>query len=145
LTMRTFHIGGAASRATAADNVQVKTKGSVQLHNMKTVQNIQGNLVVVSRSGEMLVSDESGREREKYKLPYGAVINLGKSLDVEAGQVVATWDPHTHPIISEVAGKVAFANMEEGITVRRQTDEITGLSSLSEIGPDRKSTRLNSR
>jgi len=140
LTMRTFHIGGAASRATAADNVQVKTTGSVQLHNMKTVQNVQGNLVVVSRSGEMLVSDEGGREREKYKLPYGAVINLGESLNVEAGQVVATWDPHTHPIISEVAGKVAFANMEEGITVRRQTDEITGLSSLSVIDPAERSS-----
>src|SRR5690606_21971754 len=140
LTMRTFHIGGAASRATAADNVQVKTTGSVHLHNMTTVQNAQGNLVVVPRSGEMLVSDEGGREREKYKLPYGAVINLGESLNVEAGQVVATWDPHTHPIISEVAGKVAFANMEEGITVRRQTDEITGLSSLSVIDPAERSS-----
>jgi DNA-directed RNA polymerase subunit beta' len=140
LTMRTFHIGGAASRATAADNVQVKTKGTVQLHNMKTVENILGNLVVVSRSGEMLVSDEGGREREKYKLPYGAVITLDKGLKVEAGQVVATWDPHTHPIISEVAGIVAFANMEEGITVRRQTDEITGLSSLSVIDPAERSS-----
>ncbi|MCB1650211.1 MAG: DNA-directed RNA polymerase subunit beta', partial [Pseudomonadales bacterium] len=140
LTMRTFHIGGAASRATAADNVQVKNKGSVQLHNMKTVENAQGNLVVVSRSGELLVSDESGREREKYKLPYGAVITLDKAQKVEAGQVVATWDPHTHPIISEVAGKVAFANMEEGITVRRQTDEITGLSSLSVIDPAERSS-----
>ena len=140
LTMRTFHIGGAASRATAADNVQVKTKGTVQLHNMKTVENILGNLVVVSRSGEMLVSDEGGREREKYKLPYGAVITLGKNLKVDSGQVVATWDPHTHPIISEVAGKVAFANMEEGITVRRQTDEITGLSSLSVIDPAERSS-----
>ena len=140
LTMRTFHIGGAASRATAADNVQVKTKGSVQLHNMKTVENAQGNLVVVSRSGELLVSDEGGREREKYKLPYGAIINLDKSLKVNAGQVVANWDPHTHPIITEVAGKVAFANMEEGITVRRQTDEITGLSSLSVIDPAERSS-----
>lgn len=140
LTMRTFHIGGAASRATAADNVQVKTKGSAQLHNMKTVENIQGNLVVVSRSGELLVSDEGGREREKYKLPYGAMITLGKDLKVESGQVVATWDPHTHPIISEVSGKVAFANMEEGITVRRQTDEITGLSSLSVIDPAERSS-----
>jgi DNA-directed RNA polymerase subunit beta' len=140
LTMRTFHIGGAASRATAADNVQVKTKGSAQLHNMKTVENIQGNLVVVSRSGELLVSDEGGREREKYKLPYGAMITLGKDLKVESGQVVATWDPHTHPIISEVSGKVAFANMEEGITVRRQTDEITGLSSLSVIDAAERSS-----
>jgi DNA-directed RNA polymerase subunit beta' len=135
LTMRTFHIGGAASRATAADNVQVRTTGTVNLHNMKTVQNAAGNLVVVSRSGELIVNDTAGREREKYKLPYGAVVSLAADRKVEAGQVVVNWDPHTHPIITEVAGKVAFTNMEEGLTVRRQTDEITGLSSLSVIDP----------
>jgi len=135
LTMRTFHIGGAASRATAADNVQVRTTGTVNLHNMKTVQNAAGNLVVVSRSGELIVNDVNGREREKYKLPYGAVVSLAADRKVEAGQVVANWDPHTHPIITEVAGRVAFTNMEEGLTVRRQTDEVTGLSSLSVIDP----------
>jgi DNA-directed RNA polymerase subunit beta' len=133
LTMRTFHIGGAASRATASDNIQVKNTGTVQLSNMKTVENSKGELVVVSRSGELLVNDVNGRERERYKLPYGALITIGNSVDVEAGQVVATWDPHTHPIVSEVAGKVAFEAMEEGITVREQTDEITGLSSISVI------------
>jgi DNA-directed RNA polymerase subunit beta' len=133
LTMRTFHIGGAASRATASDNIQVKTTGTVQLSNMKTVQNSKGELVVVSRSGELLVNDVSGRERERYKLPYGAVVTIGTNIDVEAGQIVANWDPHTHPIVSEVAGKVAFEAMEEGITVREQTDEITGLSSISVI------------
>ena len=135
LTMRTFHIGGAASRATAADNVQVRTTGTVHLHNMKTVQNREGNLVVVSRSGELIVNDEAGREREKYKLPYGALVTLADDRKVESGQVVATWDPHTHPIISEVEGKVKFTSMEEGLTVRRQTDEITGLSSLTVIDP----------
>ncbi len=135
LTMRTFHIGGAASRATASDNVQVKNTGSVHLNNMKTVENIKGELVVVSRSGELIVNDTNGRERERYKLPYGALITIGKKVDVEAGQVVATWDPHTHPIVSEVAGKVSFEHMEEGITVREQTDEITGLSSISIIDP----------
>ena len=140
LTMRTFHIGGAASRATAADNVQVRTTGAVHLHNMKTVENVAGGLVVVSRSGELIVNDESGREREKYKLPYGAVVTLAADRKVEAGQVVATWDPHTHPIISEVAGKVAFSSMEEGLTVRRQTDEVTGLSSLSVIDPAERPT-----
>ena len=90
---------------------------------------------MVTRSGELIVNDTSGRERERYKLPYGAVITIGKKTDVEAGQVVATWDPHTHPIVSEVAGKVAFEAMEEGITVREQTDEITGLSSISVIDP----------
>jgi len=135
LTMRTFHIGGAASRATASDNIQVKNTGTVHLSNMKTVENTKGELVVVSRSGELIVNDTNGRERERYKLPYGALITIGKNVDVEAGQVVATWDPHTHPIVSEVAGKVAFESMEEGITVREQTDEITGLSSISVIDP----------
>ena len=135
LTMRTFHIGGAASRATASDSIQVKNRGSVHLHNMKTVEHSKGELVVVSRSGELIVNDTNGRERERYKLPYGAVITLGKKAEVNAGDFVATWDPHTHPIVSEVAGKVAFEAMEEGITVREQTDEITGLSSISVIDP----------
>ena len=135
LTMRTFHIGGAASRATASDNIQVKNNGTIHLQNMTTVENTKRELVVVTRSGELIVNDTSGRERERYKLPYGAVITIGKKTDVEAGQVVATWDPHTHPIVSEVAGKVAFEAMEEGITVREQTDEITGLSSISVIDP----------
>ena len=139
LTMRTFHIGGAASRATASDSVQVKNTGTIHLHNMKTVENIKGELVVVSRSGELIVDDTNGRERERYKLPYGALITVGKNTDVEAGQVVATWDPHTHPIVSEVAGKVAFVAMEEGITTREQTDEITGLSSISVIDPNERS------
>jgi len=135
LTMRTFHIGGAASRATASDNIQVKNNGTIHLQNMTTVENTKRELVVVTRSGELIVNDTNGRERERYKLPYGAVITIGKKTDVEAGQVVATWDPHTHPIVSEVAGKVAFEAMEEGITVREQTDEITGLSSISVIDP----------
>ncbi len=135
LTMRTFHIGGAASRATASDSVQVKNTGTIHLNNMKTVENVKGELVVVSRSGELVVNDTNGREREKYKLPYGAVVTVGKKVKVEAGQLVATWDPHTHPIVSEVSGKVKFSAMEEGITVREQTDEITGLSSISVIDP----------
>jgi len=138
LTMRTFHIGGAASRATASDSVQVRNTGTIHLHNMKTVENIKGELVVVSRSGQLIVNDSNGRERERYKLPYGALITVGKKSDVEAGQIVATWDPHTHPIVSEVAGRVAFAAMEEGITVREQTDEITGLSSISVIDPNER-------
>ncbi|MEX1198575.1 MAG: DNA-directed RNA polymerase subunit beta' [Pseudohongiellaceae bacterium] len=135
LTMRTFHIGGAASRATASDNVQVKTSGTVQLYNMKTVETAKGELVAVSRSGELIVSDDAGREREKYKMPYGAVIKLKDGDSVEGGQIVANWDPHTHPIISEVRGTVAYSNVEEGVTVKRQTDEITGLSSLTVLDP----------
>ena len=140
LTMRTFHIGGAASRATASDSVQVRTTGSIHLSNMKTVENTRGELVVVSRSGELIVNDTGGRERERYKLPYGAVISVGRHAEVEAGQIVATWDPHTHPIIAEVAGVVAFEHVEEGITVREQTDEITGLTSMSVIDPNERAT-----
>ena len=136
LTMRTFHIGGAASRATAVDNVQVKHAGRIRLHNLKTITKENGELVAVSRSGEIAIADnETGRERERYKLPYGAVLKNGEDEHVEAGGVVANWDPHTHPIVSEVAGQVVFEGMEEGITVRRQTDELTGLSSISVIDP----------
>jgi DNA-directed RNA polymerase subunit beta' len=131
LTMRTFHIGGAASRATANDNVQVKTEGTIHLHNMKTVQRNDGNLVVVSRSGELVVNDLNGREKERYKLPYGAVIAGRDKTQVKSGQVVATWDPHTHPIVAEVSGKVRFDAMEENLSVKRQTDEITGLSNIT--------------
>ncbi|MFK8021888.1 MAG: DNA-directed RNA polymerase subunit beta' [Pseudomonadales bacterium] len=135
LTMRTFHIGGAASRSTAVDSVQVKQDGSVRLHNLKTVVQPSGKLVAVSRSGELAVVDMSGRERERYKLPYGAVIQVGDQSPVSGGDIVANWDPHTHPIITEVAGKVRFEGMEVGITVRQQTDELTGLSSISVIDP----------
>ena len=140
LTMRTFHIGGAASRATADDRVRVRNTGSIHLSNMKTVENIKGELVVVSRSGELIVNDTSGRERERYKLPYGAVISVGRNAEVEAGQEVATWDPHTHPIIAEVAGVAAFEHVEEDITVLEQTDEITGLTSMSVIDPNDRAT-----
>jgi DNA-directed RNA polymerase subunit beta' len=136
LTMRTFHIGGAASRATAIDNVQVKHAGSVRLHNLKTITKTNGELVAVSRSGEIAVADdESGRERERYKLPYGAVLMKGEGEHVESGEIIANWDPHTHPIVSEVQGNVVFEGMEEGITIRRQADELTGLTSISTIDP----------
>lgn len=131
LTMRTFHIGGAASRATAVNNVQVKAKGKVKLHNIKTVQHASGNLIAVSRSGELTISDMHGRERERYKVPYGAVLSIRDSAEVEAGQVIAQWDPHTHPIITEVAGFVRFIDLIDGVTMNRQTDEITGLSSIT--------------
>ncbi len=142
LTMRTFHIGGAASRATAVDNVQVKHAGMIRLHNLKTIQKASGELVAVSRSGEIaVVEDETGRERERYKLPYGAVLKKGNDEHIEAGEIIANWDPHTHPIVTEVEGKVVFESMDEGVTIRRQTDELTGLSSISIIDPkDRPSS-----
>ena len=135
LTMRTFHIGGAASRATAIDNIQVKHGGTIRLHNMKTVTRVSGELVAVSRSGEIAVADEHGRERERYKLPYGAVISVGDEDEVEAGQMIAQWDPHTHPIVTEVKGTLEFQDMEEGLSINRQTDELTGLTNITVLDP----------
>jgi len=140
LTMRTFHIGGAASRSAAANSISVKSAGNVRLHNIKVVHQSSGNLVAVSRSGELGVLDEQGRERELYKIPYGAVISVEDEGEVSAGQVVATWDPHTHPIITEVEGKVKFTDFAEGISVQKETDEITGLSSIVIIDPKQRPT-----
>jgi DNA-directed RNA polymerase subunit beta' len=133
LTMRTFHIGGAASRASAVSSIQIKHGGKVRFHNAKHVQHKDG-LVIVSRSADLAVADELGRERERYKLPYGATVTVGEGDQVDGGQVVATWDPHTHPIIAEVEGKVQFGDMEEGITVNHQTDELTGLTNIEVLG-----------
>jgi len=130
LTMRTFHIGGAASRAAAVDSIQVKNGGEIRLHNLKYVERTDGNLVATSRSGEVGVTDEHGRERERYKLPYGAIIKVRDGSKVDAGAVVANWDPHTHPIVTEVAGRIEYVGMEDGITIKRQTDELTGLSTI---------------
>ncbi len=137
LTMRTFHIGGAASRASAVDNIQVKAAGRVRLLNIKLVER-EHDQVAVSRSGELAVADANGRERERYKIPYGAIITIKDGDEVAAGQVVAKWDPHTHPIITEVAGTVAFSGMEEGLSVRRQTDELTGLTSINVLDPNER-------
>lgn len=130
LTMRTFHIGGAASRAMAANSIEVKSTGKVKLRNLKTVEQANGNLVAVSRSGELVVQDAQGGEREHYKVPYGATITVRDGAAVKAGQVLAQWDPHTHPIITEVAGILRFVDLVDGITMNRQTDELTGLSSI---------------
>ena len=140
LTMRTFHIGGAASRAAAVDNVQVGHSGTIRLQNLKTTKKANGDLVAISRSGEIAVADESGRERERYKLPYGAILKKGDNATIQAGEIVANWDPHTHPIVTEVEGQVVFESMDEGITVRRQTDELTGLTSISVIDPKDRPT-----
>ncbi|MBS3958182.1 MAG: DNA-directed RNA polymerase subunit beta' [Xanthomonadaceae bacterium] len=138
LTMRTFHIGGAASRAAAVDNITVKTTGSIKFTHLKTVAHSAGHLVAVSRSGELSVLDPLGRERERHKLPYGATIN-GKDGDaIKAGQVVATWDPHNHPIVSEVKGFVRFIDFVEGVTAIEKTDELTGLASIEITDPKRR-------
>jgi len=138
LTMRTFHIGGAASRAAAIDNVTVKTTGSIKYNNLKFVEHNQGHRVAVSRSGELSVLDPHGRERERYKLPYGATVSVKDGAEIKAGQTVANWDPHNHPIVSEVAGFVRFIDFVDGVTVIEKTDELTGLASREITDPKRR-------
>ncbi|MBN2885694.1 MAG: DNA-directed RNA polymerase subunit beta', partial [Chromatiaceae bacterium] len=139
LTMRTFHIGGAASRAAAVSSIEIKTSGSVRLHNIKTVQHHSGNnLVAVSRSGELIVLDERGMEKERYKVPYGATVRVKDGDQANPGDVVATWDPHTHPVVTEVAGKLAFEDFIEGVTVQTQADENTGLTARVVIDPKQR-------
>ena len=138
LTMRTFHVGGAASRAAAANGVEVKSKGTIRLHNIKTVRHEKGHLVAVSRSGELGVVDEFGRERERYKIPYGATITVNDADVVTAGQSTAMWDPHTHPVVTEVAGMIKFSDFIDGITVTSQVDDVTGLTSTVVLDPKQR-------
>ena len=138
LTMRTFHIGGAASRAAAVSSIEVKFGGTVKLSNMKILRHASGHFISVSRSGELVVMDEIGRERERYKVPYGATLTVAEGSAVKPGQQIATWDPHTHPIITEVDGVARFKDIVEGVTVARQVDDITGLSSMVVTDPKQR-------
>ena len=140
LTMRTFHIGGAASRSAAISNVQVKSSGTIKLNNLKTVKNRENNLVAVSRSGEVGVMDEYGRERERYKIPYGAVLSIEDGGAITAGDIIVNWDPHTHPVITEVQGTVQLIDFIDGVTVQEQSDEVTGLTSRVVTDPKQRST-----
>lgn len=140
LTMRTFHIGGAASRTTAVNNVQVKFPGRIKLHNVKLIERQNGKFIAASRSGTLAVLDEHGRERERYKIPFGAELSLKDGAKADAGQIVANWDPHSHPVITEVAGHIKFVDLIEGITMHRQTDELTGLSSIVVTDPKQRSS-----
>lgn len=140
LTMRTFHIGGAASRAAAASQVEAKSNGTARFSSqMRYVANNKGELVVIGRSCEVVIHDEIGRERERHKVPYGAILLVQDGAAVKAGQTLATWDPHTRPMITEHAGQVRFENVEEGVTVAKQTDDVTGLSTLVVIDGKRRS------
>jgi len=138
LTMRTFHIGGAASRSAAINNIEIKNNGIVKLNNMKTVRHRKGYLVAVSRSGEISVINEHGRERERYKVPYGATITPSDGDKVKQGQIVATWDPHTHPVVTEVTGKLRFEDFVDGVAVMEQIDEFTGLTSIVVLDPKQR-------
>jgi DNA-directed RNA polymerase subunit beta' len=135
LTMRTFHVGGAASRAASKDGVDARAAGTARLHNLKTVTNKEKQLVAVSRSGEIGVIDANGRERERYKIPYGATILVKDGDEVKGGQRLAKWDPHTHPIVTELAGSVKLVDFEDGLTVTRETDPLTGVATLVVTDP----------
>jgi DNA-directed RNA polymerase subunit beta' len=139
LTMRTFHIGGAASRAAIASSVEAKSNGIIGFNaTMRYVTNSKNELVVIARSGEIIIHDEHGRERERHKVPYGATLTVKADQTIKAGTILANWDPLTRPIITEFAGQVKFENVEEGLTVAKQVDEVTGLSTLVVIDPKRR-------
>ena len=139
LTMRTFHIGGAASRAAIASSVEARSSGTIGFNpTMRYVSNTKGELVVISRSGEIIIADDNGRERERHKVPYGATLTIKPDQQIKAGTILANWDPLTRPIITEYAGQVKFENVEEGLTVAKQVDEVTGLSTLVVIDPKRR-------
>jgi DNA-directed RNA polymerase subunit beta' len=140
LTMRTFHIGGAASRSSEEDKVQIKYDGSVKYTNLNSLINREKKNVCISRSAEISVSDENGQEKERYKVPYGAIISVNDGDQAKAGDIIASWDPHTRPIISEVEGKVKLSDMEEGITVKTIQDDLTGLSSTQVLDVSERSS-----
>ena len=131
LTMRTFHVGGAASRAAAASQVESKSAGIVRfMASKRYVTSNKNEKIVITRSGEIAITDDNGRERERHKVPYGSTLQVTDGQQIKAGTKLATWDPHTRPIIAEYAGQVRFENVEEGVTVAKQIDEVTGLSTL---------------
>ncbi|MDM8558093.1 DNA-directed RNA polymerase subunit beta' [Candidatus Parabeggiatoa sp. HSG14] len=142
LTMRTFHIGGAASRTVAVNHIEVKSKGTVKFENLKLLpqQTEDGHfkLIAVSRSGELNILNEFGLERERYKVPYGAILSIQDGDNVEAGQMVASWNPHNFPVITEVAGQIRFADVVEGITVNRELDEQTAITSIVVSDPKQR-------
>ena len=138
LTMRTFHIGGAASRAAAISSIEVKNDGTIRLQNVKILKQKDGKNIVISRSGEVVVLDNAGRERERYKIPYGAILTVDNKTTVKSGQQIASWDPHSHPILTDLDGKVLFSDIEEGVTVARYTDDITGLTDTIIMDPKQR-------
>lgn len=140
LTMRTFHIGGAASRSAAVGSIEIKTAGTIKLHNLKSVTNKDGNLVTVARSGELSLLDKNNQERERYKLPYGAILSVNDGEEVSAGSTVAKWDPHTRPIIAEASGKIKFNEVEDGVTVTTSADTDTGLITMTVLDPSQRPT-----
>ena len=141
LTMRTFHIGGAASSAAAISSIEVKKGGTIHLHNIKTIKTKDKKLVAVSRSGEISITDTYGKEKERYKLPYGAIISAKDGQEIKSGQIVSTWDPHTHPILAEAAGIIRFEDFIDGVTVTEQVDELTGINNTLIMDSQKQSAK----
>ena len=141
LTMRTFHIGGVASKQAANNQIQIKADGVAKLHNIKTVKNKDKKLVAISRSGELTIHETSGREKERYKIPYGSVISVNDGAKVKGGDILVTWDPHTHPIVTEVAGIVNYIDFEDNVTVQEQVDSLTGLTSFVITDPKKRGAK----
>ncbi|QJC32168.1 DNA-directed RNA polymerase subunit beta' [Enterobacteriaceae endosymbiont of Donacia versicolorea] len=130
LTMRTFHVGGAASRSATESSIQVKDNGIIKLINVKSVINSTNKLVIISRNSELKIINNFNKIIESYKIPYGAIITKKNGSNINAGEIISYWDPHSMPIISEVSGKVKFIDMLEGQTIIKQTDDLTGLTSI---------------
>ncbi len=141
LTMRTFHIGGVASKQAANNQIQIKADGIAKLHNIKTVKNKEKKLVAISRSGELSIHEKSGKEKERYKIPYGALIGVNDGAKVKGGDILVTWDPHTHPIVTEVAGVVGFIDFQDNVTVEEKLDELTGLTSFVITDPKTRGSK----
>ena len=141
LTMRTFHIGGAASSSAAVNSIEVQNDGKIHLFNIKTIKSKDKNLVAVSRSGEISVTDNYGKERERYKVPYGARITTKDGKKVKRGQIISTWDPHTHPIVAEAAGIIGFEDFIDGVTVTEQVDDLTGINNTLIMDSQKQSAK----
>ncbi|RPJ11759.1 MAG: DNA-directed RNA polymerase subunit beta'', partial [Deltaproteobacteria bacterium] len=128
LTMRTFHIGGTASRRAEQTTLESRIEGKVKFISLKSVRNREGNLVVMNRNGEIAILDESGRERRRYSVIYGAKLKVKDGQKVKEGEILAEWDPYSIPVLTEVSGRVKFGDIVEGLTMQEQVDEFTGLS-----------------
>ena len=143
LTMRTFHIGGTASRRAEQTTLESRIDGKVKFINLKSVKNREGNLIVMNRNGEIAVLDESGRERRRYSVIYGAKLKVRDGQKVKEGEMLAEWDPYSIPVLTEVSGRVKFGDIIEGVTMQEQVDEFTGLS--RKVITESKDTELRPR
>ena len=128
LTMRTFHIGGTASRRVEQSTIEARHDGIIKFDNVQRITNKNGRLTVMNRNGSMIISDEEGRERERYRLTYGAYLSANEGDKIKAGQMLAEWDPYMVPILTDVSGFIKFGDVIEGLTMTEQVDEITGLA-----------------